>query len=142
LFIKAERAVKRLFENFWTKNSMQLMKELFTNTLKIVQTNKMAGSTAVGKNLSNNDLIAKIRTEASNNNIRFGSEISATYHIALHLVDPPSSYLIKANCIINHGQVEINITQEGDSRKLIFSKDGNKCIVLEREGSVLLCSFF
>ena len=121
---------------------MQSVKETFAKTLNIVQTNKMAGSTSVGKNLSNNDLIAKIRTEASNNNIRFGSEISATYHITLHPVDPPSSYLIKANSIISHGQVEVNITQEGDSRILIFSLDGKKCIVLEREEFELLCSFF
>lgn len=122
---------------------MQSVKKEFERTMKTVQVNKMAGlPIGVGKNLSDTDLIAKTRTEASNNNIRFASEISAAYHITLHPVDPPSSYLVMANSIISNGQVEVNITQEGDSRILIFSSGKKKCILLERGGSVLLCSFF
>ena len=154
--------IKNNYSNFVKPEKLAAF---FNKILNVAINNKMSldldGVTPVKVEtyLDENSLLKTIRTEASNFNIRFGSRISATYHLAKHALIPSttgldfdlnidqinklSSYLREANQVISNpkSEIQVTISQEGDSRTIIFKNGNNVAVVLESFGSIILCSY-
>jgi len=154
--------VKKDFSNLVKPEKLEAF---FNKILKVATDNKMSldldgvKSVRVEKFLDETSLLSIIRTEASNYNIRFGSKISAAYHLAKHALIPSTSqldfnlnsdqiaklasYLRQANETISsvNSEVQVTISQQGDSRTIIFKHGNNVAVVLESSGSIILCSY-
>lgn len=153
--------IKQDFENL--VNPTRLAK-FFNQILEIAKCEKMSldlegvSRAVVDKFLDESSLVKAIRTEASNLNIRFGSKISATYHLAKHAliastsgsftlsndqISKLKSYVLEANKTISNvnSTFKVTISQEGDSRTIIFTNGKNEAVVLESSGSIILCSY-
>lgn len=115
------------------------MRQLYAEAEAIVSNNDMVGVVALTKELSDQQLVAAMRRER----IRFGSAPSAAYHITKHPTRPRDVYVERANETIRNpaGEWKASIGQDGDSRTITFEDSKGKCIVLEKDGRVLLCSF-
>lgn len=113
---------------------LQKLKQL----MDLVNSYQMVGTEVVTKGLSNTDLVAILRKT----NVKFGNNVSAAYHVFKHPTDPLEAYIIRANRTLRSAdQHNVTLTQEGDARTVRFEGAGGSCIVLERDGRVLLCTF-
>lgn len=130
------------------------MKDEFLKMKKIASDNKMFGMMKVPKNLSNDSLIAEITSRVKNNDsIRFGSEVSAAYHIYKRPGSDQTKFVVEANNVIkdtgNSKRVAtVSLTQEGNARLVDIETDKGKVgllVVNDRDGknndNVLLCTY-
>lgn len=106
--------------------------------MELVISYNMVGTEVVPKDLSDVELVDILRKC----DVKFGSNVSAAYHVFKHPTDPLEAYIIRANETLRSAdQYSVTLTQEGDARSVRFEGSGGSCIVLEREGRVLLCTF-
>lgn len=115
------------------------LKLKFEQVLNVVSKNDMVGAVALARELSDAALVAAIKKET----IKFGSKISAAYHILKHPTDPLDAYISRANETIRSPSSEYVVTlgQDGDVRSIMFKDNKGKCILLERDGRVFLCTY-
>ncbi|XP_047526646.1 uncharacterized protein LOC125063957 [Vanessa atalanta] len=119
------------------KDGQTLIKK-FRDTLKIVTDNDMAGVVTLAEGLSDDALVAAIR----NTTVRFGSPVSAAYHILKHPTAPLEAHVARANqTLAPPSRAAVSVGQDGDVRSVHFEGDGGKCFLLERGGRVFLCSY-
>ncbi|XP_050673585.1 uncharacterized protein LOC126971353 isoform X1 [Leptidea sinapis] len=128
-----EEASKEVFQD------VDALKQKLEDLKTLVNDNNMVGVETVEKGLSDDRLVQAIRSKQ----IKFGGKISAAYHIFKHATDPPSDYVNQANRTMRSSSstYTVSVGQEGDTRIISFSDENGSCIVLEKDGRVLLCSF-
>lgn len=107
--------------------------------MKIADDNDMIGIQTIQKGLSDEKLVAEIRSQR----VRFGGKASAAYHIYKHTTDPVTAYVDQANNTIRSPSSKYNVSigQEGDTRIISFTDTNGSAIVLEKEGRILLATF-
>ena len=104
------------------------------------------GDSNIQPDLPQPQLINTIRQVAGVRGIRFGSRVTAVYHILIHRVDPLRRYVELANELIADSNSEVELGQiEPDGSQNVTFKDkttGKICIVLVKVGRIILKTFF
>lgn len=117
-----------------------LLKIEFDKLKEIVNANNMSGVMEVPRNLSDADLVAEVMSRVRNNEtIKFGSVVSAAYHICKRPGNDMRTFVADANEIIRTSSTGIvSLTQEGTARNISFA---DQVFALEVDGRVFLCTF-
>lgn len=115
------------------------MRRKLSELLDAVRREDMVGVAAVPAGCSDTELVAAARGLR----VRFASAVSAAYHMFKHPTDPPGAYVTRANETIRTSgeRHSVTLTQDGDARSLRFESASGSCVLLERGGQLLLCTF-
>ncbi|XP_068625894.1 uncharacterized protein [Battus philenor] len=134
---KADWMRKKASERVFSDTKAMLRK--FTELMDVVKRNDMVGLEQVTKGLADSELVTAVRTK----NVKFGSAVSAAYHIFKHPTEPASAYVRLANETVRSGEARwsVTLTQDGGARSLRFESPSGTAVLLERDGAVLLCTF-
>ncbi|CAH2040046.1 unnamed protein product, partial [Iphiclides podalirius] len=133
---KSEWTRKKATEVVFHNPNAMLQK--FRQLTDVVTRCEMVGIEVLPKNLSDTELVAALRRI----DVKFGSTVSAAYHVFKHPTDPLEAYIIRANSTLRSAeQYSVTLTQDGDARTVRFEGASGSCVILERDGRVLLCTF-
>ncbi|KPJ02216.1 hypothetical protein RR46_08013 [Papilio xuthus] len=115
------------------------MRQKLGELLEVVQREDMVGAAEVQAGCGDAELVSAARGVR----VRFGSAVSAAYHIFKHPTEPLAAYVRLANETIRSSATRwsVTLTQDGDARSLRFESEAGSCVLLERDGRLLLCTF-
>lgn len=123
------------------------MKAQFMKLMEMAKNENMFGLMEVSRGLTDNQLMLTIIKNVNNGHlIRFGSQVSAAYHIYKRPGENMSLFVIEANNLIkdaNNIQRNVSVMpqQEGSSRSVNITTSQGDVFLLEADGRVLLCSY-
>jgi hypothetical protein len=132
----------------------ETVKRSYEAVINMVNANEMVidqnqNNPQINTSLERNELIQLVRTEASNNNIRFGSVPTAAYHIRLHATNPMQNYVLYANQLIASPSsivqnFVINQTNYETTIDIEFKdpKTNKTCVVLVKKGCIILKTYY